>query len=406
MSEQPVGTQRISKEPEVALNLLRGVVEAISSEFGLDGIAQKVATLVTEAVEADVCFVHLVDQEKRRVRLIGATPPFDELRGTIELALGDGVAGWVAESGEIAVVPDKWSDPRYHYMPELKGEDFSSLVSVPMMRVGTGVVGVINVHWKKQRTASPADVSALKDVASLFAGAVDHASLLARLEKREQDLSHFAAGTIEAQEAERRRIAADLHDSISQGLLSLLFHLDAALGAGANDPEMFEEEILVARGIAQDTIEDIKGTISALRPGVLDDLGLVAGLESLARTIPSVEVEVDAMDVQLEPHVETALFRICQESLQNILKHSGADAATIKIRQWEDEFTMSISDNGVGFDTALPKNHGAYGLLGMRERSELIGAKLSVISKIGVGTRITVRIPNNSANLVDGQETS
>jgi len=76
-------------------------------------VSQRVAALVTEATSSDVCFVHMVDEELRRVVLVGATPPFDEQVGRVQLALGEGIAGWVAKYGRAAVVPDKWQDNRY-----------------------------------------------------------------------------------------------------------------------------------------------------------------------------------------------------------------------------------------------------------------------------------------------------
>jgi two-component system, NarL family, sensor kinase len=92
--------------------------------------------LVTEATASDVCFVHVLDDERQRLVLMGATPPFTSLSGTVELALGEGVAGWVALHAEPAVVPDKWKDDRYVYIPALRGEDYESLVSVPLMGRG------------------------------------------------------------------------------------------------------------------------------------------------------------------------------------------------------------------------------------------------------------------------------
>lgn len=382
--------QESQLESHVALTLMQKIVDAISSDLELEHVAQRVAELVTSAVGADVCFVHLVDHERNILTLIGATPPFDKLRGTVHLAIGDGIAGWVAQHGEPTVVHDKWNDPRYRYLPELRGQDFSELISIPMIRPGTGVVGVFNVHWKEERKESANEVEVLQDVARIFAGAVENAQLLAKLANRERELSRFAALTIEAQEAERRRIAADFHDVIGQGLLSLLFHLDAAAG----NSKSASKEIAAAKKIARDTLDEVKSAIWKLRPGVLDDLGLVAGLESLAKSIPQLEVTVEADDVDLEQHVETALFRICQEALQNAVKHSDADAAQIRLKQNEKGIRLTITDNGIGFDPHLPVQDRSYGLIGMRERSELIGGKLDIVSRLGNGTRVSVRIPS------------
>src|SRR5262245_60809643 len=106
---------------------MRRILEATAADLDVSEVAQRVAAVMTEATGADVCFVHAVDIELNRVALIGATPPFDQVVGSVELAVGEGVAGWVAKHAEPAVVPNKWEDPRYKYIPALKGEDFKSM---------------------------------------------------------------------------------------------------------------------------------------------------------------------------------------------------------------------------------------------------------------------------------------
>ena len=131
--------------------LLRRIIEVTSSDLNLREVAEQVAILVTDATASDVCFVHVLDESRQRLVLMGATPPFTSLSGTVELDLGEGVAGWVALNAEPAVVPDKWKDDRYLYIPALRGEDYESLVSVPLLGRGQTVVGEINVHARKPR---------------------------------------------------------------------------------------------------------------------------------------------------------------------------------------------------------------------------------------------------------------
>ncbi len=374
------------------LGLIRSIAEAMSVGNEPEEVAQHVAEVVTQSVEADVCFVHMVDSERRRLTLIGATPPFDSLRGKIELAMGDGIAGDVARTGVAAAVANKWEDKRYRYIPELKGEDFASLVSVPMKR-GSEVVGVINVHWAFPLKDFGPVTEVLGVVASLVASSMENSILLARLAKREAELSRFASLTIEAQESERRRIAADIHDGIGQGLLSLLFHLDAAEGASPDEPDVVVKEIAKAKELARLTLGEVRASIWKLRPGVLDDLGLSAALESIARSVHTVVVSVDCGSISISPHAETALFRICQEALANITKHSRATSAHVKLRETGGEVVLVVSDDGIGFDTDQEHGDDHYGLLGMRERAELVGGAFEIYSKIGEGTRLTVRLP-------------
>ena len=168
-----------------------------SADLDVHEVSQRVAALVTAATSSDVCFVHLVDEDLRRVVLAGATPPFDELVGSIQLALGEGIAGWVAKHAQPAVVPDKWKDSRYRYIPELRGEEFASMVSVPMLVRGR-VVGVLNVHSRAPRNYGDGDLVLLTQVANLMARAIENARLYRRLAEREETLERFATSTVEA----------------------------------------------------------------------------------------------------------------------------------------------------------------------------------------------------------------
>ena len=375
-------------------DLLRNVLDAISSVTELDALADMVAKLVTDAVGADVCFVHLVEEPSTHLGLIGATPPYNQHRGKIRLAVGDGIAGWVAQAKTPVMVPDKWKDTRYRYMPELGGENFAYLISVPMMRPQNKVVGVLNVHWKVPPTDPEEVMRELQYVANLFAANVELAALVEALERREKQLEEFATNVINAQELERKRIAGDIHDGLGQLLHSTLYHLDAA--TYPEDLDSAREEIGVAKELLERAISEVKSTISRLRPRILADLGLLPGLASLAASVgrPEVATELpEALEHQLPSATETAVYRIAQEALANIQKHSGATWASIKV--WEDPqpdavLHLVITDDGDGIE---PERGEGLGMVGMQERAELIGAKLDIYSRRGHGTRVHLRLP-------------
>ena len=364
-----------------------------STDLEVAEVIQRVAALVTEATGSDVCFVHLVDEEHQRVVLAGATPPFDRVVGTVELALGEGIAGWVAQHAQVAVVPDKWNDARYRYIPALRGEDYASMVSVPMVARGR-VVGVLNVHSRQSRTYADHDLALLTQVARLMARTIDNARLYRSLAEREEMLETFASRTVEAQENERRRLAGEIHDGISQRLVSLWYHLLAAED-GAADPETLHRELGVAKELATAALAEARGAITGLRPSVLDDLGLGPSLESLARTLSVPEVTVEVSPVELPPHVEVALYRIAQEALQNVEKHARASSVRLSLAAGSDGVRLAVHDNGRGFGERPDDDAGrrAYGMTGIRERAELIGARLRVDSIPGRGTTIEVVVP-------------
>ena len=384
----------MTAEEAADVRLLRLIIELTSTDLEVTEVIQRVATLVTAATGSDVCFVHLVDEEHRRVVLAGATPPFDELVGTVELPLGEGIAGWVALHGEATVVPDKWNDARYRYIPALRGEDYVAMMSVPMAARGR-VVGVLNVHSRQARDYAEHDLALLTQVARLMARTIENARLYRRLAEREEMLETFAARTVEAQEHERRRLAGEIHDGISQRLVSLWYHLLAAEDA-AGDPDGLHRELAVAKELATAALDEARAAITGLRPSVLDDLGLGPSLESLVRTLSVPEVSLDVTAVELPPHVEVALYRIAQEALQNVEKHARASSVRLSLTTGDGEVRLVVHDDGRGFeegshDDAAARH--AYGMMGIRERAELIGARLTVTSLPGKGTAVEVVVP-------------
>ncbi|MGA9309632.1 MAG: GAF domain-containing protein [Pseudonocardiaceae bacterium] len=173
--------------------LLHRVIEILSAGLDLDRVVQRVADLITETTSTDVCFVHLLDKPGGRLQLRGATPPFDQFARRIEVPVGDGVSGWVAAHCEPAVITDnKRADPRYLYIPELRGEDFTSMASVPIITRPGDLVGVLNVHTRDRREFTKADVELLSTVAGLMAGAIENASLQSKLAAREEAMERFA----------------------------------------------------------------------------------------------------------------------------------------------------------------------------------------------------------------------
>ena len=379
------------------LALLRELIQAASSGPGVEPLAAAAARMITAATASDVCFVHVLDDSDRSLTLAGATPPFDSEVGKIRLPLGQGISGWVASHREPVVISDdKESDPRYMPFQSLRGSDFTSMVSVPMETDPGGLVGVLNVHTVERREFTERDVELLLVIGRLIAGALHQARLHRQLVARERAHENFVEQVIEAQEIERRRLAGDIHDGISQRLITLAYRLDAAAQA-VDDPTTLAEQLDKARELVELTLQEARAAIGGLRPPVLDDLGLAGGLASLARSIPQIEMEVDLADTRLAEHIEIALYRIAQECLQNVVKHANATSARLTFAVDNDSARLEIVDDGVGFDTfehPLGSDEmGGYGLLSMAERAELVGGRLNIRSRPGSGTAVTATIP-------------
>ncbi|HEY2764491.1 MAG TPA: GAF domain-containing sensor histidine kinase [Pseudonocardiaceae bacterium] len=377
--------------------LLSRVIELLSTGLDLDGVVQRVADLITETTSTDVCFVHLLDEPGGRLRLRGATPPFDRFARQIEIPVGEGVSGWVAAHCEPAMITDnKRADPRYLYIPELRGEDFTSMASVPIVTRSGDLVGVLNVHTRDRREFTGADVDLLRTVAGLMAGVIENASLHSRLAEREEAMERFAEQIVLLQETERRRLAGEIHDGISQRIVSLSFHLSAAADALVLDPGAAGEQIARAQELAGAALDETRNAIAGLRPPVLDDLGLAASLESLARSTQLPHVQVDTVAGYLPEHVETAVYRIAQEALQNVMKHASAQHVHLRLSVTSEAVVLEVSDDGAGFDPAAASERagpGGYGLPGMQQRAELLGGQLTAESSPGWGAMVRLRVP-------------
>lgn len=388
----------VDRDGEVAL--LLDVITLTATGPTVEPLAAKVARLITDATATDVCFVHVLDDAEGSLTLLGATPPFDEQVGRVRMPIGLGVTGWVAEHRTPVVLPDgKASDPRYVAIPGLRGADFTSMASIPMEIDPGGLVGVLNVHTVARREFTPRDVELLRVIGRLVAGALNQARLHRRLAARERMHEQFVEQVIATQEAERRRMAGDIHDGISQRLISLSYFLDAASHAAADgDATEVGQQLDQARELLGLALDEARAAIGGLRPPVLDDLGLAGGLASLARSTPQVDTQVELADRRLPEHVEIALYRIAQECLQNIVKHARATSATLRFDVEDGGARLEVVDDGVGFDTstdadARPGGTRGYGLQSMVERAELVGGHLHVRSRPGEGTTVTVTVP-------------
>lgn len=222
-------------------------------------------------------------------------------------------------------------------------------------------------------------------------------------ERRLQDnLQFYLRQVLQAQEEERKRLARELHDDASQQILLLTHGIDnIAYKAERYSPQELRNELGKLYELSQQTYQNIKHYAQALRPSILDDLGLVAAIKWLAEEIhklSGIEIQVKADIIPLlPPETQLVLFRIVQEALNNVQRHSGASQASITVECQEAECRVTISDNGKGFK--LPRQlsefagQGKLGLTGMAERVQLIGGELEVSSQEGKGTTIVVKVP-------------
>jgi signal transduction histidine kinase len=209
---------------------------------------------------------------------------------------------------------------------------------------------------------------------------------------------------ITAQEDERKRVARELHDELGQALAGLSFQVNILENSITSDDLKIREQLSQISSLISHTSDRMYDLIMALRPSSLDDLGLAAALNAHAdRMLPgsgiSFDLETRGMKKRLPPNLETALYRIFQEALSNIIRHANANKIHVRLVRKNGFFEGEISDNGRGFiseDVQMDGNSSrGLGLLGMQERVTQFGGQLEITSQPGSGTSIHIRIPIN-----------
>ncbi len=230
----------------------------------------------------------------------------------------------------------------------------------------------------------------------------ERARLYEELERRDAARAELLRKVITAQEDERRRIARELHDETSQGLTTLVIGLDDAATSTRTGRNHLPERLQDMKSMAVTVLENVHKIIYDLRPSLLDDLGLVAAARWYAesRLQPQgieTEVTITGRERRLPPELETVLYRITQEAVNNIARHSGATHARLRMRFARRGIDLQVRDDGQGFDLpaleAKPGEMRGLGLMGMQERVALLDGQLKVQSAPGKGTEIDVYIP-------------
>ena len=225
--------------------------------------------------------------------------------------------------------------------------------------------------------------------------------LLQRLEANEREFRRLGRAVWRVQEDERRRLARELHDGLGQNLTALKHRLAQIGGELAPTQADVRGRIEAAIALCAEALDDTRNLSRLLRPPILDDLGLAPALHWLARSVEestglAVVVEIEPLP-PLDGELQTLLFRVAQEALNNAGKHAGAHSVLLRLVARGHELQLQVMDDGAGFDADAALGAGGSGLGGMRERLRLYGGRLELRSAPGHGTRLRATIPLDAA---------
>jgi two-component system, NarL family, sensor histidine kinase DevS len=365
------------------LEYLGDVGNALTTELELPALLELVARRLRELVDARLVLIALPAEGGLRV-VTAEGEGGNELLGII-LGLEQTKAGRVFQRKRSERVDSAMDDPETD-QAIARRLGMTTALYVPLV-VRDRVIGLLQAVDKAH--ADPRFTGDDQRLAEVFAS---RAATAVDLSER---VTRDALGrAVEAQELERRRLARELHDEIGQDLTSLLLNLRRI--EEARSTEEVHEATAVLRELVVTALQDVRRLAVELRPKALDDFGLVPALQRLVETfMEQTEIDVKLTDAlggeRLPPDVETALYRIVQEALTNVVKHAQARRVSILLTLMDPGAAAVIEDDGRGF--APDADHEGLGLLGIRERLQLLGGRLTIESSPTGGTTLRAEVP-------------
>ena len=366
----------------------RALVEAgiaITSELSLDAVLQTLIRIAAELTGAQYSALGVIDRSGRELDRFVTFGIDDEARAAIgDLPRGRGILGVLIADARPLRLDDLTRDPRSVGFPP-NHPPMRSFLGVPVMTRGVAFGNLYLAEKQPTGPFSEEDEETVTLLAAQAAVAIENAGSVQRDALRR---------AVQAQEAERRRLARELHDETGQALTSMLLGL-----ASVERAETAEEARIAAgelRELVVETLQNVRRLAVELRPSARDVFGLEPALRRRGQTVK----EGGALDVQVEtrlgaerllPEVETAVYRIVQEALTNVVKHAAAERVSIVVTRMPQRLIVMIEDDGSGFDPGAGPGEG-LGLLGMRERVQLLDGLLTIEAQPGSGTTLVAEL--------------
>jgi len=384
---------------------LSRVSAAISGLWDLEAILKVGLNSVLEIMHGVIGGVMLLDEQTETLSYFiyhGLSAKYAE---EMRFKLGEGIAGKVAQNGKATLLEDISLEPSAAHPDLIKTEGLKAFLSVPL-RAKDKILGVMNVASTTARDFTKDDMYLLASIGDQLGLAIEQAKLYKKLSDSRKRYQTLLRQMITIQEEERKRIARELHDETSQQLTALTLNLQALtemMEMGNTEDTEIKAMLKRIHHIAVQAHAEVARLIKELRPTLLDTLGLPAAIRSLAETNLAsrginVTTEFKGMEQRrLSPEAELTLFRVAQEAMSNIVKHSEAKKAMIRLECNSNECILCIEDDGKGFNvseiTRIEKDGRGAGLFGIRERVGAVDGEAYVESQPGKGAKAIAKVP-------------
>jgi len=389
---------RRRQEAEFAVRIAR----TLNSSLDLDVVLQRVVEGARELCRSDLARIALADPGSGAMVFRYWVNSRYTGYGSIRVTPGMGLGGRVLATRR-PFRTDNWAeDPRIskETLSVIHAEGIVSQLAVPIM-AGDHVEGLLYVDNREPRPFTDRDEAVLVGLADHAAVAIRNAQLFAAAQTTRARLQSLSAQLLQVQEAERRHLARELHDEVGQALTAVRINL-LMLKRGA-DPGSAAGRIDDSLAIVERILAGVRQLSLDLRPSLLDDLGLAAALRwyvdaQAQRAGLTAAVIIDALDREPGPDLAITCFRVAQEAVTNVVRHAAARRIELELRQRSGALELAVRDDGVGFDvTAARERAGrgaSLGLLGLEERVEMAGGRVSIDSSPS-GTEIRVSFPDS-----------
>ena len=359
---------------------------AITSELSLDAVLQTLVRIAAELTGARYSALGVIDRGGHGLERFVTHGLDDTTRAAIgDLPRGRGILGVLIEDARPLRLDDLTRDPRSVGFPP-NHPPMHSFLGVPVMTRGVAFGNLYLAEKQPEGSFTEEDEEVMTLLAAQAAVAIENAGSVQRDALRR---------AVTAQEVERQRLARELHDQTGQALTSILLGLAAIERSGT--AEEAHAAAVDLRELVVETLRGVRRLAVELRPSALDDFGLEPALRRLGQTVGEgreldVQVESTLGGVRLPADVETALYRLVQEALTNVIKHAGAAHVSVVLARKATNVLLMIEDDGRGFDPSQTTAVG-LGLLGMRERVELLDGTLQIEAAPSRGTTLVVELP-------------
>jgi PAS domain S-box-containing protein len=381
------------------LAALNRIGQAINSSLEWQATLNVVAEQARRLLDVAAVSVALVEEGSGDVRYAAAAGEKSDFIPGRRLPAGQGIVGWVVQHGKPAVVPEVTQDERFFAeFDRLSGFTTRSILCVPL-QVDGRTIGAIQAINKSDDRFDHEDMRLLTALAAPAATAIANARWFEQVRASRKLLQTLSHRFVQLQESERRLIAREIHDEAGQALTSLMVGLRLLEERAARN-EPLVDHIADLKQTVDQVLEGLHRLATDLRPASLDHLGLCEALRQYVHTFSqqhrlAVQFETIGLedDSGLPPEEAIALYRIAQEALTNVVRHSNATRADVLLERRANQLVLIVEDNGTGFEPAEVTAGDHLGLAGMQERAEMVGGSLVIESSPGSGTTVYVELP-------------